>query len=165
MKEVDPVEAAKWAGYYKKFGGESDIASAIVGALILEHALREMVKKAGILMKRTDFFDFIEKAYELKFIDQREKNDLDLVRKIRNEFAHNLDSSFANARIKKYCSKLEFANGTFANDATAHKRFLATVGLMRYAFTIRLMTGNSPQQDDNILPRPLDLHSNTLKLP
>ena len=49
-------------------------------------------------------------AYALALIDEQTKEDLDYIRKIRNEFAHSIkEISFQDNPIREYCNKLSTA--------------------------------------------------------
>jgi hypothetical protein len=47
-------------------------------------------------------------AYCLGLIDTVVKNDLKLIGKIRNQFAHDLYASFENKNIKSWCQELKW---------------------------------------------------------
>jgi DNA-binding MltR family transcriptional regulator len=48
-------------------------------------------------------------AYSLGLISEREYNECDRLRKIRNGFAHNVHQSFDDQKMKDICAKLTFA--------------------------------------------------------
>jgi mannitol operon repressor len=48
-------------------------------------------------------------AFSLGLITEREYGDLDLLRKVRNEFAHNVHISFEDQRVRDLCERLALA--------------------------------------------------------
>jgi DNA-binding MltR family transcriptional regulator len=48
-------------------------------------------------------------AFSLGLISEDEYADLDLLRKVRNEFAHNVHVSFENQRVRDVCKRLSHA--------------------------------------------------------
>lgn len=48
-------------------------------------------------------------AFSLGTISKEEYRELGLIRKIRNDFAHSIEASFADVRIAARCSELRFA--------------------------------------------------------
>jgi DNA-binding MltR family transcriptional regulator len=121
------------------YGEKNDRAIAIVGATfldtILEHILRaflidnetEVNKLLQYDQPLGTFSGKITMAYCLGLIYKPVRDDLHLVRKIRNEFAHNLYASFEDERIKSWCSSLRWHRiAHVANppcDATARDLF------------------------------------------
>lgn len=102
------------------YGEKNDRAIAIVGATfldtILEHILRAFLvdneKEVDKLLQYDQllgtFSGKITMAYCLGLIYRPVRDDLHLVRKIRNEFAHNLYASFGDEKIKSWCSGLKW---------------------------------------------------------
>jgi hypothetical protein len=95
---------------------ESDRGSVIVGAAWLERELKALVEQA--LPDDKDVGDVFTKprrslgyhigiAYELRLICLYEKKMLDLVNKIRIEFAHKILASFDDSEVKELIPKLE----------------------------------------------------------
>jgi hypothetical protein len=117
----------------------NDRAIAIVGATfletILEHILRAFLidneKEVDKLLRYDQplgtFSGKITMVYCLGLIYKPVRGDLDLVRKIRNEFAHDLYASFENEKIKSWCSDLKWHRISFVadppHDATARDIF------------------------------------------
>ena len=114
-------------------------AIAIVGATfldtILEHILRAFLidneKEVNKLLQYDQplgtFSGKITMVYCLGLIYKPVRDDLDLVRKIRNEFAHNLYASFEDEKIKSWCSGLKWHRIAYVanppRDATARDLF------------------------------------------
>lgn len=88
------------------FDKETDRASAVLSASFLENLLEEHLRKHMITDKMIDslfngqgafatFSSRISACYALRYIPKKVHRDLDLIRKIRNYFAHNMnDASF-----------------------------------------------------------------------
>jgi len=62
-------------------------------------------------------------AYALGLIDKTGLNDFEHIHKIRNEFAHSTEMSFANATVVRYVQKLSTAKGR----KVTGKNFLQTL--------------------------------------
>jgi DNA-binding MltR family transcriptional regulator len=118
---------------------KNDRAIVIVGATfldtILEHILRAFLidneKEVNKLLQCDQplgtFSGKITMAYCLGLIYKPVQEDLNLVRKIRNEFAHNLYASFEDEKIKAWCLSLKWHRFTCMaeppKDATARDLF------------------------------------------
>ena len=99
---------------------ENDRAIAIVGGTfldtLLEHILfaflPENEKDVEKLMEANqplgNFSNKITMCYCLGLIDKVIKSDLNIVRKIRNRFAHDLYVSFEDEQIKSWCNELKW---------------------------------------------------------
>ncbi|MES2753400.1 MAG: hypothetical protein V4659_01915 [Pseudomonadota bacterium] len=108
---VDDLEAA-----WDELEESSDRAAAIVGAAFVEEELVQLIQaslvrpsdKAGLFYSdgalfRT-FLGRIRAAYALGLIDDPERDDLDRIRDIRNQFAHSLKTlSFEHADLQATC--------------------------------------------------------------
>src|SRR3989304_4581866 len=100
---VEP-EWDKWLDHmFNEFDKESDRASVILTAALLENSLEEMVKAMlvpsasaedplfdGATAPLGDFSSKIEIALRLGLISDQFARDLHIIRKIRNAFAHNI---------------------------------------------------------------------------
>lgn len=113
-----------WDKYYETLIKESDRGSVIVGASMLEHLLEKLIRKklfaatkgsrkesTKSLFERngpfSSFWSNINFTYALGIIDEDIYNSLELIRKIRNEFAHNYDMvSFDDTKISNKMKKL-----------------------------------------------------------
>ncbi|AGA76666.1 hypothetical protein [Echinicola vietnamensis] len=108
--------------FHKLFTYESkdDRTIAILGGtfleMILEHILyaffpedeKEVEEMMLFNQPLGNFSGKIKMCYCLGLIDKVIKDDLNLVRKIRNEFAHNLYASFENDKLKSWCLALKW---------------------------------------------------------
>jgi hypothetical protein len=102
------------------YDDDNDRAIAIVGATfleaLLEHILRAFLvddeKEVGKLFEPNQplstFSGKIALVYSLGLIYEPVYRDLHVVRKIRNEFAHDLYASFENDKIKSWCWNLQW---------------------------------------------------------
>lgn len=108
---------------------ESDRAAAILAAAYFEDRLREkimtrFVKKAdklfGIYEPLGTFKAKIDIAHALGLYDLKTRKGLDLVRKIRNEFAHSSEPiQFDHEKIAGWCRKLDAKNVQDPDDLRA----------------------------------------------
>ena len=121
------------------YGEKNDRAIAIVGAtfleILLEHILRAFLiddeKSVGRLLEYDQplrsFGGKITLVYCLGLIYKPVRDDLDLVRKIRNQFAHELDASFEHEKVKSWCSALNWHRIAYVqnppSDVTARDLF------------------------------------------
>jgi DNA-binding MltR family transcriptional regulator len=108
--------------YYKELQGESQRATAIIGPAILDNLLGIYLEKFFIDNPKNvkellynaqsplgSFSSRILATYCLGLIGSREYNELNFIRKIRNKFAHDLETlSFDNQTIKNYCENLNY---------------------------------------------------------
>lgn len=124
------------------FRAESDRACAVLGAALLDARLESLYgrrlrnAKEELLSSNGPLGTFsarIRVARALAWIDEDVRFDLDQVRSIRNEFAHNVDHelSFSNQSITDKCRTLRVAQVLLdANEhaaATPHPNFGADV--------------------------------------
>ena len=108
--------------FHKLFNVEQtdERAISIIGGTFIEMALEHLLK-AFLPENEKDvdkLFEFnqplgnfsnkINMAFCLGLIDRVVKKDLDMVRKVRNKFAHDLYTSFNDSQIKSWCNKIRF---------------------------------------------------------
>lgn len=107
--------------FHKLFneGDKDERAIAIIGGTFTEMALEHILKAFFPDNKDVDklfeynqplgnFSNKINMAYCLGLIDKIIKRDLDLIRRIRNKFAHDLYTSFEDSQIKSWCLEMKF---------------------------------------------------------
>lgn len=116
-------------------GEKNERAIAIVGATFLETLLEHILwafliddqNEVKKLLRSKSFNRYIMMAYCLGLINKPVRDDLDLVRQIRNEFAHTLNVSFEDKTIKSWCASLKWHQITHVADpldnATAQELF------------------------------------------
>jgi DNA-binding MltR family transcriptional regulator len=136
---------------HKEFDTESDRAAVIVAASILDELLRSFLvaKLVPVSSSNDELFDGanaplgtfssrIEMAFRIGLISVKFARDLHLVRRIRNDFAHNIHgASFEDTRVKQRVSELDNSNGILirsqhaaAENKTTRSHFLQTVAWM-----------------------------------
>lgn len=89
------------AGLLKELDKESDRAAAVLGPALLDHLLGELFRTKMHPDTKSDTFEFrgplgdfagrIELAFALGWIDAETRDDITTIRKIRNDFAHDVD--------------------------------------------------------------------------
>jgi mannitol operon repressor len=100
--------------------GESPRGGVLVAASFLENLLHKVLQAFLIEGKAQDqilsgfnapvgtFSAKIALAAALGLISERERRECDLIRKIRNKFAHNIHPSFDDDEIKSICLELTY---------------------------------------------------------
>lgn len=112
-----------WKAFFEELNGGSERACAVVGAAILDVSLEELLRAylvdddpelANLLHARNDFAplrDFgsrITCAYLLGAIDRNARDDLRVVKDVRNRFSHSERGlSFRDGEISKKVAKLK----------------------------------------------------------
>ena len=110
---------------FEEFGGESDRACVILFAAVMDQYLTKMLKSKFVQIPGNNdpLFDGtnapietfgakISIAYRLGLISKKLHDSLNTVRKIRNEFAHNISHcNFKNQSIKDRLSSLRKVMG------------------------------------------------------
>ena len=115
------IVPGKWCDHFESsIIKESLRAQIVLSGCYLDEALYDLLKivlvpendKTDILFDGPQaplgtFSAKIEMSYRMQLIDQDTKNSINLIRKIRNEFAHNLmDCDFTHPKILDYNKKL-----------------------------------------------------------
>lgn len=113
---------------HKEFAKETDRAAVILAASIADELLRTLLvaRLVPVSSSSDDLFDGanaplstfnsrIEMSYRLGLISVKFSRDLHLVRRIRNDFAHNIHGcSFDDARVRSRVNELNNSHGIFA---------------------------------------------------
>lgn len=108
--------------FHKLFTNDNsdDRTIAILGGtfleMVLEHILwaflpedeKEVEKIMQFNQPLGSFSNKITMVYCLGLVDKMIKDDLNLIRKVRNEFAHDLYASFDSDKIKSWCKELKW---------------------------------------------------------
>jgi len=138
-RDVPPFDLNAFSG---PFRAESDRACAVLGAALLDARLESLYnrrlrgKSSELLQGNGPISTFsarIRLAGALAWISEDARFDLDQVRSIRNEFAHNAahELSFADSAIADKCRTLRVANVLLeANEYAAtkpHRKFSSAV--------------------------------------
>ena len=135
-KKLDLTDYNSMVQFYSN---ESDRAVAILAASFLEAYLAQFLKNYMIddqqvcddlLINRygplATFAARRECAYAFGYIDEKTRNDIKYIAKIRNEFAHNHElNSFADTLIPDLCQNFS----TVIKNAELREQYLISVGL------------------------------------
>lgn len=97
------VDYRQWSGFFQELGTESDRGATILASVwienLLERKLRSLFKEGSSAARRklfelngpfSSFSSKILAAYSLGWINSDAFHDINLIRKIRNQFAHDL---------------------------------------------------------------------------
>lgn len=117
MREADLKD---FSAFLNEFQAETDRGAAMVGAALLDQKLGETLRSFFVAGKgATELLDGgsavlgtfsarIKLAHALGLIDDFEQSECNLIRKIRNEFAHGIHGvGYADARITRMCEGLQ----------------------------------------------------------
>lgn len=145
--QLDPAQ--DWEKFLEEFQNESPRACVILGAAFLDIKLRELIasflinerKVVDDLLgteKKVDsplatFSARIRAAYCLGLVSKEQFDDLNVIRKIRNQFAHRLhDLSFDDNKIRDWCNSLKIPKKIVREEwRLSHKDFfVAAVALL-----------------------------------
>jgi len=119
------IKMTDWQGFLEEFQSESDRAAVILGGVFLDRHLRNLI--AQFLIEDEKEVEFLlgserkldrplsnfsarrRAAYCLGLITKDQYNDLRMIEKVRNRFAHHLHGlSFADEQIIGWCNSLKF---------------------------------------------------------
>ena len=110
-----------WSRMLSAIGDESERGKVLVSAVFLDNQLRVIIESFLLKNRGTKkllegptaplgtFSSRIIMAYALGLIDAREKSTIDAIRKIRNEFAHDISVSLYDEKMKKHFNGLSWA--------------------------------------------------------
>jgi len=143
-------------GFMEEFEGESDRAAAVLGAAYLDDHLRELIGSfliddstrvdellKGPLAPLGSFASRISASYCMGLMSKNEYNDLQIIREIRNRFAHELHGvSFSDAWVKNKCAELELAKAMKplpGSPPGAREQFTAALSLLSYQLRMRIL--------------------------
>jgi DNA-binding MltR family transcriptional regulator len=153
-------------GFYEELGKESDRAVALVAAAFLDTMLRGLLtafmvddeKAVASLIGDDDggqdkplsiLSSKISASYCLGLISKEERDDLNLIRRIRNKFAHGLHGmSFQDSEIVSYCSSLKFTRRLMSGKSMSPRNhFTMTAALMSSDIKLKtLSVGDSKRK-------------------
>lgn len=118
MAKPTHLELANWNQLVDLYHGESDRGAAILAGSFVEHALGLFLRSKtrdpeiadtlfGPVGPLSSFSQRIAVAYAFSFIPEARYRDLELVRRIRNHFAHHpLDATFSSPDVVRLASRL-----------------------------------------------------------
>ena len=115
------IKAQQWAGFFDELRSESDRGATILTAVWIEELLERKLKKffsEGNSDTRRGLYDLngplssfsakIDAAYCLGWIDSTLFHDINLVRQIRNKFAHKLHGiTLESSKIRDFIDKFQ----------------------------------------------------------
>jgi len=106
--------------FLKEFQGETDRGAALVGAALIDDRLERLLKSHFISCKQANellcsstaplgsFSARTKVAYCLGLITELEHNECNLIRRIRNEFAHKVHGlTFKDNKVFDLCNNLQ----------------------------------------------------------
>lgn len=116
LREEDINSISEFLEYFQK---ETDRGAALIGAAMIDTRLERILdmclldnkSKKGIFEGPNavlgNFHSKIIMCHLLGFITDKEANEIQIIRRIRNEFAHQLDNiSFFSQPVTDYCLQL-----------------------------------------------------------
>jgi mannitol operon repressor len=167
--EVEPLKDYK--GFLEELQKESPRAAVIVGGAFLDAQLQKLLAKFLINEKNavnellgnedkadrplSAFSARIKAAYCLGLISKDERDDLNLIRRIRNRFAHRLhDLSFDDKEIVDWCNSLQIPRG-FPMDYQSHgDLFMVGVTLLSSRLGLRIVKA---EKERRVVPKGFEL--------
>ncbi|NLS13847.1 hypothetical protein HGP28_13195 [Vibrio sp. SM6] len=158
--------------FRKTLTHESDRAAALMSAAYLDEQLKTLLNRKlvddakvkerilGTSGAIDSFSSRIDLAYLLGLIPKNFRDDLELIRRIRNEFAHTAQKmDFETDAIKSRCFLLKSAFGTENMDA--HQKFLRTSIVIATKLTNFIIDNNAIEAmldyDDSVSLKGLSL--------
>lgn len=154
---------------------ETDRGCALMAAAYLDYELEELLHKyllddpkaTSNMLKNngplSTFSSKIEIAYLLGLIGKNTRKDLNLIRKVRNEFAHKSDPlSFEDDSIKNRCRELHFDP---SDETRARQKFTRVVmGVLAQIYTSKTMVNRVEGKSDGMKNSYKELFNKTMKL-
>ncbi|WP_098743521.1 MltR family transcriptional regulator [Paenibacillus sp. EZ-K15] len=135
---IQPFENFSLLKFRRSLTPESDRGCALLAVAFLDNLIQKLLQKYFIDNKQvvdniftgtgalSSFSSRIELAYLLGLISPDTRRDLNLLRKIRNEFAHSMEIlSFQDQRIEARCKELK--NNIQTDEQDARSMFVTTV--------------------------------------
>ena len=134
--------------YLKEFQKETPRGAVIISGVVLAELLGKTlenfltdhkdVKKllyGGVSAPLGTFSARILMAFGLRLIDDKEYRNLQIVRSIRNHFAHNLHASFDDPKVVDLCKELDASGIRPRSTTTPATKFNAVVTLTAVLLT------------------------------
>ena len=119
-KQSEP-EIKELGEFLSSFNKESDRGAVLIAASILDEWIVEIIESYLIKDKASKellygfnaplgtFSSRIKAAYSMGLIEKKEYEEINIIRKIRNEFGHNWQGvDFNSEKIVKECNKLDW---------------------------------------------------------
>jgi len=131
-----PEDEHDLSQFLRELQNESDRGLALVGASVIDDKLRSTIRSSLVDCKAASklvdepnaplgtFSSRVDACLSLGLIDQFECDEITLIRKVRNEFAHGLHgTTFQTEPIPGLCSTLKSQLPEGAGYPTTHPRF------------------------------------------
>ncbi len=112
-------DLADFSAFLQEFQGETDRGAALVGAALIDLKLADTLRSfmvspaaarsllGGGMAALGTFSARIKATFALGLIDDHERGECDLIRRVRNEFAHRPHGvGFADPKIAALCGRL-----------------------------------------------------------
>jgi DNA-binding MltR family transcriptional regulator len=126
MAEENGNPLTDWKGFYEELQSESPRAAVIIASAFLDAQLRELIARSLVDDEKevdellgtenkpdrplSSFSARIRTAYCMGLIGESMRHDLNVIRKIRNKFAHKMHGySFDAPEIVSWCKSIRFA--------------------------------------------------------
>ncbi|MDP3070066.1 MAG: MltR family transcriptional regulator [Opitutaceae bacterium] len=135
------IKADQFRAFRKALTLESDRGCALFAAAYLDKSLSEMLSASLVNSAKIEddlfgsqaplgsFSARIKIAYYLGMLSKSERHDLDIIRKVRNQFAHNSEPmTFDQVSVQNLCSNL--VHDWNEKDARPRAKFTATASAL-----------------------------------
>lgn len=159
--ELNQVE--DYQGFLKEFQNESPRAAVIVGAAFLDAQLRKLLANFLIDQKKavdellgnedkpdrplSAFSARIRAAYCLGLISKDERDDLHIIKRVRNRFAHRLhDLSFDDKEIVNWCNSLQIPKKLSMAIDSHRDLFVIAVSMLSNQLALRALKAAKEQR-------------------
>lgn len=151
LKTINHIKGDQWQEWMSEFQKESDRACAVLGPAFIYYQLKILLeeffvddaehsaKLLGVSSPIGDFSARINLAFALGFLTKSELRDLGLIRRIRNEFAHELHGlNFLSDGIANRCLELEACESiSYFSELTPRDRFVTSIVLLANWIALR----------------------------
>lgn len=159
-KKLKPAPLSDWKGFYEELQSEKPRAAVIIAAAFMDGWLRQLIanfmvddaKAVDDLLGAennsdcplSSFSARIKASYCLGLISKDEYDDLNTIRKIRNQFAHRMhDLSFDDEKIVTWCNSLQIPKeiiSALTDFPKSHKTmFLVGVSMLTSRLALRAL--------------------------
>jgi mannitol operon repressor len=148
---MEPEDSKYFAEFLAEFQSETDRGAALVGAALIDERLERLLSAhlaiedlANDLVRGNDaplgtFSARIKMAYALGLITELEFQESNIIRRIRNEFAHAAHGmTFKNQRLADLCGNLKAHTPDNAHfEGVSRQQFINSVVLLSLALWYR----------------------------
>lgn len=153
MAAPTKLSIEKWNEAAHAFHNESDRGAALLAGSFVEHSLGTYLRSKMVNPEKANelfdgagplatFSQRIAIGYAFGFLPEEQKIDLELIRRIRNHFAHHpMETSFQTSEIQQRASQLStFSNDTdyWPSDRQHRYAYLIACGLLCAFFEVRM---------------------------